>query len=369
MASGPTGAVLFGGGPTGIDGGGGPDVSTDTWVWNGGVWTQVCAPGTCGPDGRMFPGMAGNGEQVVMFGGPAGRGSSTTRGSSTVRRGSRPAGAGCRLCVVRWVWPGRRSGGRHAIRDVRRLADGCERLHPPVDDTWTFDGAKWEHVCGASSGPRAAPPRERLRASRDEQQPDRSLQGAVMGGGGDLFTGGTQVLQRDPWIWPVARGRNWPRRGPRPPSRSPTVTSPPAVLDHRSPCSGAPDPVPSPRRWSEPRENGAEFHSSRRPSPVAGICLRPVRRALAQHLPSSPCRGARERLSANRGSGKCGRSQRRCRADRSGQRSPGHHRRGSQRSWVRWRSGGPGHTRSGRTMRVIAEQRHRGGRALREHHL
>ena len=231
MASGPTGAVLFGGGPTGIDGGGGPDVSTDTWVWNGGAWTQVCAPGTCGPDGRMFPGMAGNGEQVVMFGGLNGSGILDDTWVFDGTTWEQTCGSGMPLACGPLGMAGAAIGwdGTQFVM-FGGSPMGASDLDPPVDDTWTFDGAKWEHVCGASSGPACGPAARALASIAYQQQPDRSLQGAVMGGGGDLFTGGTQVLQRDAWIW---RAGTWTQLA------TPWPATPVTFTDSDQPASGS----------------------------------------------------------------------------------------------------------------------------------
>jgi hypothetical protein len=202
MAIGPTGTVLFGGGPNGIDGGGGPDVSTDTWVWNDGAWTQVCAPRACGPDGRLFPGMAGNGEQVVMFGGLNGSGINDDTWVFDGTTWTQTCGNGMPLACGPMGTMGAAIGwdGTQFVM-FGGSPMGASDVDPPVDDTWTFDGTKWEQVCGASSGQACGPAARALASIAYQQQSDPVLQGAVMSGGGDLFTGGTQVLQRDAWIW------------------------------------------------------------------------------------------------------------------------------------------------------------------------
>ena len=227
---------------------------------------------------------------------------------------------------------------------------GASDLGPPVDDTWTFDGTKWEHVCGASSGPACGPAARALASIAYQHQPDLSLQGAVMGGGGDLFTGGTQVLQRDAWIW---RAGAWTQLA------TPWPATPVTFTDSDEPANGSgpllallaarPTQCQVLVVGQNPVSSGADVRNR------AADLLRwvgPVFDRYAERLHGTfrrdPDRGARERLSADRGSGRRGQSQRTGRTHRSGQRSPGHHRRALEYSRVPWRSGGRGHTRDER---------------------
>lgn len=203
MAQGPTGAVLFGGGPQGIDGGGGGGpLPSDTWVWTGGAWQQACASGACGPDGRFFPALGGNGEQVVMFGGIGGSGAFDDTwvfdGSTWTQTCGTGAAVGCGvpgLAAATIGWDGTQFvmfGG---------TPFGETEGVPPVDDTWTFDGTKWTQVCGTSISQPCGPEARSLASAAFQKAADPSNQGIVMGGGGNLFGGSEQSLQRSVWFW------------------------------------------------------------------------------------------------------------------------------------------------------------------------
>ncbi len=205
LATGPTGVVLFGGSDSGIDGGGsgsGTGPATDTWVWDGDAWTQVCAAGTCGPAGRSFPGMAGNGDQVVLFGGLTDTGVlddtwvfDGTTWTQTCGSGQ-PAACGAPGAVGAAIgWDGTQFvmfGGAPM---------GSSGLGDPVDDTWTFDGTKWEQACGASMSKPCGPPARSLGSLAFQRQSTAAVEGALLVGGGNLFTGSDQTLLRDAWFW------------------------------------------------------------------------------------------------------------------------------------------------------------------------
>lgn len=62
MASAGSTVVLFGGDPTSIN----PSTISDTWTWDGTVWTEQRV---AGPGPRASPAMAGFRGSVVLFGG------------------------------------------------------------------------------------------------------------------------------------------------------------------------------------------------------------------------------------------------------------------------------------------------------------
>ena len=201
MGNGPSGAVLFGGSESGIEGSG-PGPATDTWVYGDGGWTQACAAGTCGPGGRMFPAMGGNGEQVVMFGGLGSGGLlddtwvfDGVSWTQTCGTGAPLACGPAGLAAAALGWAGTR------FVMVGGSPSGDSGLSLPLDDTWTFDGAKWVQLCGTSMAQPCGPAARSLASMAWQRQPDAALAGAVLTGGGNLFSDGEQVLQRDVWLF------------------------------------------------------------------------------------------------------------------------------------------------------------------------
>ncbi len=199
MATGPSGPVLFGGSPTGIDGGGG-SLPSDTWTWNGDAWTQVCTSSACGPGGRLFPGLGGNGHQIVLFGGlgPSGLSDDTWvfDGHGWTQTCGTAVGVACNApgAVAPTIgWDG------HEFVMFGGAPMGASDIGAPTDDTWTFDGTAWTHVCGTSVGHACGPPARALAALAFQRAGDATLQGAVLAGGGSLFGSGTQDLDRDVW--------------------------------------------------------------------------------------------------------------------------------------------------------------------------
>ncbi len=199
MGTGPSGPVMFGGSPTGIDGGGGA-LPSDTWVWAHGAWAQACADGACGPSGRIFPGVGGNGSRVVMFGGLGGSGLpddtwvfdghawTQTCGTGTAVPCGAPPLVGPAI-----GWDGQRFvmfGGAPM---------GAGDIGAPTDDTWTFDGTSWTKVCGTSIGSPCGPAAKSLASMTFQKSPTTTLQGAVLAGGGSLLGGAAEHLDRDVW--------------------------------------------------------------------------------------------------------------------------------------------------------------------------
>jgi hypothetical protein len=167
----------------------------------------VCADGACGPTGRFFPAVGGNGDQVVLFSGigtggilddtwvfdgttwtqTCGNGTAVTCGPQGV------AGGAIGWDGTQFVLFGGTPFGE---------SDGV----PPVDDTWTFDGTTWTQVCGSSISQPCGPAARSIASAAFQKAADASNQGLVMGGGGNLFSGSEQTLQRDAWMW---RSGSW----------------------------------------------------------------------------------------------------------------------------------------------------------------
>ena len=230
MGAGPSGPVMFGGSPTGIDGGGGT-LPSDTWVWTHGAWTQACADGACGPSGRLFPGMGGNGSQVVMFGGLGGSGMpddtwvfdghtwTQTCGTGTAVPCGAPPLVGAAI-----GWDGQQFvmfGGAPM---------GAGDIGAPTDDTWTFDGTSWTRVCGTSIGSPCGPAAKALASMTFQESPTAALQGAVLAGGGSLFGGGAQHLDREVWRYTAGTWTKLP---------TPWPSTPVAFTDGDPPPSGS----------------------------------------------------------------------------------------------------------------------------------
>ena len=201
MATGPNGPILFGGSATGIDGGSSAPMS-DTWVWQHDAWTQVCADGACGPTGRYFPGLGGNGSQVVMFGGLTTGGLADDTWVFDGTTWTETCGTGTPTdCGV----PGRLGAtigwDGHEFVMFGGAPQAASDIGDPTDDTWTFDGTTWTQVCGTSIGHPCGPGPRALAGMALQRQSDATLQGAVLAGGGSLFGGGVQTLNRDTWLF------------------------------------------------------------------------------------------------------------------------------------------------------------------------
>lgn len=200
MGRASTGAVLFGGSETGIDGGDAP--LSDTWVWKNGAWTQTCASGACGPSGRVFPGLGGNGTDVVLFGGLSATGLPDDTWVFDGETWTQTCGSGLPTsCGVPGLlgptigWDGREFvmfGGAPM---------GASDIGAPTDDTWTFDGTSWTQVCGTSIAKPCGPAPRALAAMAWQRHGISTLEGAVLAGGGTLFGGAGQRLERDAWFW------------------------------------------------------------------------------------------------------------------------------------------------------------------------
>jgi N-acetylneuraminic acid mutarotase len=190
--------VLFGGSPSH-----GNPATSDTWVWDGSVWTQK-SPATS-PPARSTPGMVYDAarSEIVLFGG--GTGFTDT-----------------------WVWNGSiwaqrfpgtspppRSTGPKMTYDATRgevvLFGGQSLFGDMLGDTWVWDGVNWTQRLPATS----PSPRDSHAMAYDAARGEVVLFGGFPGGRG------VAPLQ-DTWVWD---GTNWTQRLP--------ATSPQPRLDHR----------------------------------------------------------------------------------------------------------------------------------------
>ncbi len=210
MANAPGGVVLYGGFGTSIGGGGGNPPNGDTWRWNGSTWSRVCTTATCGPGGRALMAMAGNGSSAVMFGGLSNSGilsDTWVFDGSTWTQTCGQTGSPCGptgLAGASMAWD-----GHHYVLfgGADLSANGA-----PVDDTWTFDGARWTKVCGTTAGHPCGPTARALSSFAFANNPTDSMRGAVLAGGGDIFgSGPTQRLTPDAWFFD---GAGWTRLDP-----------------------------------------------------------------------------------------------------------------------------------------------------------
>jgi hypothetical protein len=165
----------------------------DTWTWDGSVWTR--ADSSTGPGGLYHHAMAYDRrrQRVVLFGG-----GNSTRGSS----GETWEWDGTRWTRLTIEGPLPRARHRMAYDAARGVvvlhggtAAGAQGFQY-LDDTWTFDGARWERVSEHGPGARC------VHAMAFDERRGR----IVLYGG----SGPTDQLG-DTWEWDGAR---WTRAAP-----------------------------------------------------------------------------------------------------------------------------------------------------------
>jgi hypothetical protein len=207
MATGPHGVLLFGGFTSGLGG----NAQGDLWQWNGSAWTRLCTTTTCGLGARGLVAMAGNGKQVVLYGGLSatlgGIANDTWLWNGSVWK--QTCGTGTAITCG----PGPLAGASMAWDGTRFVLFGgiadFGGTSVPTDATWTFDGTRWVRTCSTSSGHPCGPPARALGAfayARDTTS--GGFSGAVLAEGGNLFgpSTSTNTLYRDAWLW---RGHTW----------------------------------------------------------------------------------------------------------------------------------------------------------------
>ncbi len=226
LGTGPHGVVLFGGFAGSL---GGASSEGDTWLWNGNTWTQLCTSASCGPGPRAAFAMAGNGTQVVMFGGLTSTGQVNDTwvfdGTTWTQTCGAPLATACGpapLAAASMAWD-----GTHFVMFGGADVSGSGA---PVDDTWIFNGTSWTKACGSSNGGTACgPPGRAFAAFSYAPHTNQALRGAVLMVGGNLFaSSGNLTAYRDAWLW---HDTKWTKLAP--PWAGPPVTwtnagSPPA---------------------------------------------------------------------------------------------------------------------------------------------
>jgi hypothetical protein len=227
LANGSGGVFLFGGFTTSL----GQAPTGDTWRWNGTAWTQVCSTATCGPGARGLVAMAGNGDTAVLFGGLGISGITNDTwvfDGTTWTEACGQSGSPC--------GPPPLGGASMAWDGKNFVLFGGDDLNgaPPVDDTWIFSGDHWTEKCATSIGKPCGPPARALAGFAYAGAPQTGAPGAIVAGGGDIFTSGpTQRLYRDAWFFDGAR---WTRLDP------PWTGAPRTFPQNGSPPAG-PDPL------------------------------------------------------------------------------------------------------------------------------
>lgn len=229
MATGPHGVVLFGGFVNQF--GDGP--TADTWVWNGSTWHQTCTTASCGPSARGFAAMAGDGTHVVLFGGLTGTGLVSDTwvfdGTTWTQTCGAPLATMCGpsgRAAASMAWD-----GNHFV-----LFGGSEQFDgstPPLGDTWVFDGTTWTSACGLGAEPACGPPGRAFGAFSFAPHPNTALSGAVLLGGGNLFSNTTSTLYPDAWWWD---GAHWS-------TLSAPWAGPPVTFDPADGPPAGPDPL------------------------------------------------------------------------------------------------------------------------------
>ncbi len=187
--------VLFGGFTSGTTG---QLYLSDTWVWDGSIWTQKSP--TSAPSGRESPFMATVGGQVVLFGGADNANTFNDTwfwdGSNWTQPDAQPDPSP----------PAREMTAGAAVDDTMVIFGGVADDGSALGDTWQWDGATWTDVSPDGS---ASPP------ARVAAAAGRWMNQVVLFGGtaGDFVT-----PLGDTWTW---SGGLWtqPPPGPGPSPR------------------------------------------------------------------------------------------------------------------------------------------------------
>ncbi|MCZ7525968.1 MAG: hypothetical protein M5U14_06015 [Acidimicrobiia bacterium] len=255
LATGPDNVVLFGGA---AEQPGGPiSAHTDTWLWNGSAWIQVCADGACGPAAELAVAMAGDGTRVVLFGGLDIDGAMHYVDDTWVFDGSTWTQI-CGTGIGTPCGPSARAGSALAWDGEQFVLFGGGGLGGPPEpsaDTWVLDpdaapGDTWALVCGDGA---CGPPARALAGATTVTHPrDRTRTGALLAGGANLG-GPSETQHRDQWLFrdgtwvqlptpwpstPLELGEDLPPGRPVSPSRAPPVSPRPARFSSSVSTSG-----------------------------------------------------------------------------------------------------------------------------------
>ena len=161
MGTAPNGVLLYGGVRSGglgppLDGQSGlAPVQSDAWLWNGSSWAQVCS--SCAPGPRVGAAAAGNGRQMLLFGGvsSAGQVSNATwsfdgTNFTEVDAGGPDAPSARAFASMSW-------DGTQFVLFGGADATGLGSTGPGASkaDTWVWTGTAWRRVCDTTCGPPA----------------------------------------------------------------------------------------------------------------------------------------------------------------------------------------------------------------------
>ena len=157
----PAMAALPGGGTVVLYGGAPPGAGTpyeDTWVWDGAQWSAVCgtsATPTCGGVGpRLTPGIGPDPIGAVLYGGLPDESfsSPTSAMDDTWRFDGSTWTQLCDGCAPGTRWSAAVAGNG---TQVVMFGGGTATPGQTLDDTWIWDGSTWTQLCsaGGSCGP------------------------------------------------------------------------------------------------------------------------------------------------------------------------------------------------------------------------
>ena len=203
-ATSPTGVVLYGGQ---VPGGSGNKVAVaDSWSFDGSKWHQLCT--TCPPGARAGAAMAGNGTDVLLFGGGLVGNTNTAFGDTWRLSGNTwtLVEAGGPGSPAPRIGAGLAWDGTHYVLFGGLTPDAGSGNNFPLSDTWIWSGSKWVQECGA---PLAAcgPSGRVLGGMARLANPDPARRGALLVGGLGFpdGTNGNPAFDGDIWFWNGAR--------------------------------------------------------------------------------------------------------------------------------------------------------------------
>ncbi len=214
MATAPNGVVLYGGSDGAISGPF-PVAHSDTWLFDGTSWRQVCPDGGCPPGPRILAASAGDFARTLLFGGIAGldgSGNPNLLGEDTWSFDGSLWSQVCGTSMSLPCGPTPRYGAAMAWDGARFVLFGGVTMSAMSDETWVFNGVTWDRACGGPL-PACGPPGRGLSSMAHLAHPYASLRGALLTGGltGD---GQTQTMYRDMWFWNGSFWRAFPTPWP-----------------------------------------------------------------------------------------------------------------------------------------------------------
>lgn len=222
MGTAPNGVLLYGGVRSGglgppLDGQSGlAPVQSDAWFWDGSSWAQVCS--SCAPGPLVGATAAGNGRQMLLFGGVSSQGNQSNAtwsfdGTNFTEVDAGGPDAPSARAFASMSWDGTQFvlfGGADAT-ELGSTGPGASKA-----DTWVWTGTAWRRVCDTTCGP---PARSFAGFSRLPAPAGANADQATAAAGALLFGGAdwesTQPvpdasfdLLGDTWFW---TGTSWER--------------------------------------------------------------------------------------------------------------------------------------------------------------